>query len=123
MSYVRFKLAQAAYDLATWVEPHWLHRAVEWHPKHPDVQRLESVLGRHIYGLDLFITDEDEEIREPLKALVARWLKTRQERSTYRSRVRAMSIATALCNLAVQFPPLTSERGGARKRGTPDVST
>jgi hypothetical protein len=105
MTYARWKLARFVHDLATWTEPSWLNRPVEPHPRHPDEKRLEAVLGRHIYGLDRHLTDEDEEIREPLEAIVNHWIKVRQDRSTYRSRVRAAAIGTELCNLSARFPP------------------
>jgi hypothetical protein len=51
---------------------------------------------------------------QELDVLVERWLAIRQIRSTYRSRRRANSVASELCNLASRFRKPCSTHGVLR---------
>lgn len=90
MSNLRFKVASTREALAT------LPEAIE--------PRLEKAFGRYLFGRN-FYRPEDEELREEVDRLIRRLIAGRQKNSTYASRVRAMGIATDLCNLASRFPP------------------
>ena len=89
MSNLRFKLALTRDALATL--PHGIEA------------RLEKAFGRHLFGHSFF-APADRELREEIDLLIRRLIKNRQTNSTYRSRVRASSIARDLCNLASRFP-------------------